>query len=198
MAPPPGNPTKGKNRKWLLYAAGAGILLALLFFLRKGTPSPETSTGSALTAAEPNLTGSVGEGSLTPQPVTDAVPPPSLNLGPVNPGESVSARVATSGGEAEAARAREPSPPPESTATAARLAQVEGQYHKAEAEKAKLAATHKAPAASHSSKGHPASKPRHGHARAKPAKAPSRSRSHPVSKPAHHAAPKPHKSTKRR
>jgi hypothetical protein len=211
---PLANPIKGKskNRKWILYAAGAGILLALIFLLRKGTPAAETAPASTLTAAEPAASGAGGGGEgLTP--VTNSVPPPSLNLGPVNPGESVSASEATSGGEVSVSREREAADAgatPEqvkaaeaaavSAATAkAHTATLEGQYKKAEAEKAKLKAQKKAPAASHSSKGHPASKPRHGHSPAKHAKAPAkRSRAHHhASKPAHHAAPT-HKTAKKR
>ncbi len=203
---------KSKSRKWLMYAAGAGVLFALIFLLRKGTPAAETSSGGTLTTQEGAVPAGGEALAATPGGVTDTIPPPTLNLGgALNPGESVSAREVTSGGEVEAARAREASEAAGATPDQVKTAE-DAAYHRGVAKvqaqnKAKAAAAKaKAPAASHATKGHPAAKPKHGHgggtkpqpaAKHKPkaaTKAPAKSQGSRT----HKAAPKPHKTTKRR
>lgn len=185
----PAPTVKGKSRKWLLYAAGAGVLLALIFLLRKKTPSPEAAPAGAISAPE-NL-ASTGEG------VGSAVAPaaaPTLNLGgPLNPGESVSARSANSGGEVEASRAREAGENAGLTPDQVKAAETAA-YHrgvekvkkqdreKAAAAKAKAAAPKK-----------PSPKPHKGKAKPAPVVAKTKAQATTHGGRHHKAAPKPHK-----
>ena len=65
MAEPTQTAGKKKGRKWLLYAAGAGALLALLVLIakRKGSSSSEGTTSTIASPAEGAAGASTGEGS---------------------------------------------------------------------------------------------------------------------------------------
>lgn len=202
--PVPAVSVKGKSRKWLLYAAGAGVLLALIFLLRKKGPAAETSPGGTVVSPEGTPAGAGisggGEGS-SPAPAAPAAP--SLNLGgPLNPGESVSGRAASAGGEVEASRAREAAEnagaSPEQVKSAEEAAYHRGvavvkkqDKEKAAAAKAKTVAAKAAPKPQkpkHKTTPKPTAKPHGGRSHTKPA---------PAAHHAHHAAPKPHKTRRK-
>jgi hypothetical protein len=191
--PEPAGAKPSSRRKYVIYAAGAGAVILLIIIMKRKSgataeiPLPKPSEGGTL-EAQPGL--GVGGGLGEPAPPM-MLPVGESPLPPLTFPVEVPA-AATPAAAPAAAPAAEP--PKFSRDPLTRFKQDVALGIPPDA--AALAAGHPAP--SHARKGAPASKARHGHAGARPAKGPAahKPRAHPPLGPGTweiRPAPKPHK-----